>query len=107
MPGGRALTEAWEALAPAIREPSLPEFLELIERSLQKWACDSRGDLEQLEKRAAAEYRKALELRWEDERSLSNAERRLDSQFTRALADFQAARAASARLHEQGKAMAR
>lgn len=87
-----ALENARRALPEGLARENLREFLWGIVNAFIKREADQRSLIEQQERAALETFIGAHELRWEDARSLSDAERRLDAQFTRALSDFHAAR---------------
>lgn len=98
-----ALDEALDALrptqfagvTPGTLVASADDLIETLVAAVATWAKSASKEIEELEQHVARSLIGSLELNWQDERSLSEAERRLDSQFTRALHDFHAARAAA------------
>lgn len=78
------------------KQKNVEEFLWRMYRALDEIVDAQRSEIDEHERKALRAFVDAMELDWQDERSLSNAERRLDAQFSRALADFHAARRAVA-----------
>jgi hypothetical protein len=90
-----ALDAARCDLSEFIAGDSLHEFLAAIYRALEQREKDWRENVESVERGVLHAFVGSMKLDSYDERSLSDAERRLDSQFTRALHDFHAARSAA------------
>ena len=90
-----ALEEARKELPEGLRRENLQEFLRMVIAALRARESDQRKLIEKQERKAVETLIGSMRLDWDDDRSLSEAERRLDSQFSRALNDFYATRRAA------------